>query len=221
MMRPSRLFFLLALALPLAAGTGCAHTHQVRPLGKGNATVNASLGGPLAGVFDIVLPTPIFSVGGAYGVTDNVEVLGHFDVTAAAFGSFHYDMGAAWHPMISEGGPKPTLTFGGGAHVLASGESVLVAPVLDFASAWRLGRGHLIYIGLDAAVPIRERATLIAGPYVGAEARLGKRVGLALEVKYFSPWYDTKPNAPTWISPGGYGFISALLGVNVYIGDVK
>jgi hypothetical protein len=220
-MRPSRLILLIALLLALGAGSGCAHTHQVRPLGKGNGAVHASLGGPLVGVFDIVLPTPIFSVGGAYGVTDNVEMLGHVDVTAAAFGSFHYDMGAAWHPIISENGLKPTLTIGGSMHVLATGDSVLVAPAFDFASAWRIARRHMIYVGVDAALPIREQAALLAGPYVGAEARIGKRVGLALEAKYLSPWYDTNPNAPDWISPGGYGFISALLGVNVYIGDVK
>ncbi len=220
-MRPSRLILFVPFVLAFAAGSGCAHTHQVRPLGKGNGAVHASLGGPFVGVFDIVLPTPIFSVGGAYGVTDNVEVLGHVDVTAAAFGSFHYDMGVAWHPIISENGLKPTITFGGSAHVLAASDGVLVAPALNFASAWRLARRHLIYVGVDAGLPIREQVALLAGPFLGAEVRVGKRVGIALEAKYLSPWYDTNPNGPNWISPGGYGFVSALLGVNVYMGDVK
>lgn len=211
----------LSILIAVALGTGCAHTHQVRPLGKGNAAVHASVGGPMVGVFDIVLPVPIFSAGGSYGVTDNLEVLGHFDMTAAAFGSVHYDMGLAWHPIVNEYGVKPTLTLGGGAHVLAARESVLVAPTLNFVSAWRLARRHMIYIGVDTFLPIREQVRFVAGPLLGAELRLGKRVGLALEAKYFAPWYDTNPNPPEWFSPGGFGYISALLGANVYFGDVK
>jgi hypothetical protein len=175
----------------------------------------------MIGIFGAVLPVPILSIGGAYGVTDNMEVLGHVDATAALFGNVHYDLGAAWHPVISEQGPKPTLTLSGGAHILATGEDVLVAPTFQFISAWRLARRHLIYIGVDTALPIRDKATFIAGPLLGAEARVSKRLGLTLEAKYLAPWYDTNPNPPEWFSPGGFGFISALLGANVYFGDVK
>lgn len=213
--------FASILLLTLGASTGCTHTHQVRPLGKGNASVHASLGGPLVRLFDTVLPIPIVSVGGAYGVTERVEVLGHVDLMGAAFGSFHYDMGVAWHPMVSDQGFKPTLTLGAGAHVLATSESVLVAPTANVASAWRLARKHLVYVGLDAALPMRDSATFVAGPLLGAELRLGKRFGLALETKYLAPWYDTKPNPPKWVSPGGFGFVSVLLGANIYLGDVQ
>ncbi len=210
----------VAIALALGAATGCTHTHQVRPLGKGNSAVHASLGGPLVGVFGIVIPTPILSVGAAHGVTDQLEVLGHVDLTAAAFGSAHYVMGAAWHPVISQGGAKPTLTLAGGVHVLAS-KDVLVAPTFTIASAWRIARRHLIYVGVDTALPIRAQSNFIAGPLLGAEARLGKRIGVSLEAKYLAPWYDTYPNGPNWVAPGSHGFFSLLLGTNIYFGDVQ
>lgn len=209
------------LWLALGASTGCTHTHQVRPLGQGNASVHASVGGPLVRLFDTVLPVPILSVGGAYGVTDRVEVLGHVDVMGAAFGSFHYDMGAVWHPLIRDHGFTPTLTLGAGAHVLATREAVLVAPTANVAAAWRLARRHMIYVGIDTALPMRDQTTFIAGPLLGAEVRIGKRFGLALESKYLAPWYDTKPNPPKWVSPGGFGVVSVLLGANVYFGDVQ
>lgn len=212
---------ILTIALALVASSGCAHSHQVRPLGKGNASANASLGGPMVGVFDIVLPVPIVSLGGAYGVTDSLEVLGHVDATAAAFGSFHYDMGLAWHPIISNSGLKPTLTLGGGSHVLVTSDDVIVAPTMNFFAAWRLARRHLLYLGVDAALPMREQTRFIAGPVLGFELRAGKRLGLSLESKYLSPWYDTNPYPPEWASPGGFGQISVLLGTNIYFGDVK
>ena len=210
-----------ALALCLSFAAGCATTHQVRPLGKGNASVNASLGGPLLGLFGGVFPGPIVSVGGAYGISDKLDVLMHADVTAAAFGNLHLDPGVAWHPLVTEGGPVPTLTLGGSVHLFTNFKDALVAPDLTFAAAWRLGKRHLIYTGVDAGIAIRTQVRPIVGPFVGAEARVSKRVGLTLEVKWLAPWYDTTPAAPVWVSPGGYGFISVLLGVNVYIGDVK
>lgn len=211
----------LALAGTFLVAAGCASTHQVRPLGRGNAVVHASVGGPLIGLFGAVLPVPVVSVGGGYGVTDKLDVTMHADVTAAAFGDLHVDPGVAWHPLVSEGGPKPTLTVGGSVHLVTDFHSALVAPDATFAAAWRVARRHLIYAGVDAALAIRTRVNPIVGPFVGFEGRVGKRVGLSLEVKWLSPWYDTTPTAPSWISPGGFGYLSVLLGVNVYIGDVK
>jgi hypothetical protein len=56
---------------------------------------------------------------------------------------------------------------------------------------------------------------------VGGEARLGKRVGLSLELKWTEPEFDVKPLAPAWVSPGYQGYLSLLIGINVYLGGVK
>jgi hypothetical protein len=61
----------------------------------------------------------------------------------------------------------------------------------------------------------------IFGPYVGGEVRVSRRVGLSLEAKYLAPQYNTGILAPAWVAPGGYGYVSVLLGVNVYFGGVK
>src|SRR5690348_11716594 len=90
---------IFVLAITLA---GCASTHVVRPLGQGNGMVNASLGGPFLNVFDANIPTPIVSLGGGYGVRDWLDVYGHVDVTALAFGVLHVDPGVAFHPVIRE-----------------------------------------------------------------------------------------------------------------------
>jgi hypothetical protein len=206
--------------LGVVAGASCAVTHTVRPLGRGNAAINASLGGPVVEVASLDIPTPILSVGGAYGLRDDLEIEAHGDVTAAAFGDLHLDAGLSYHPVIRYGGLVPTLTTIAAAHLLTNLDDTRVAPQLTVAAAWCVGGRHLVYVGGDSGVVIGSPTRVLAGPFVGGEARLG-RLGLTLEGKWLAPYYDVAPTAPTWISPGSRGYLSLFLGVTRYLGDVR
>ena len=199
---------------------GCAATHAVRPLGRGNGAVHASLGGPLVTVGSATIPTPILSVGGAYGVRDDAEVTLHADATAALFGVLHVEPGVAFHPVIRDGGAIPTLTAAASLHLLTNFNDTRLAPQVTLAGAWRVRRRHLIYLGADTAVASGSPARVVFGPLLGGEARLGRRLGLAREMKWLAPYYDVGPLAPSWVSPGSHGYFSVLLGFTVYLGDV-
>ena len=208
----------------LVAFSACAASHFVRPLGKGNAVASASLGGPLVQLGGAVFPTPIVELGGGYGVRDDVDLFLRANITAAALGDLHLEPGVAYHPLIRDRGPIPTVTIAGSLHFLTDlRTSARALPQLSAAAAWALGRKrHLLYAGLDLAVSFEGRGWVpIFGPFVGGELRVGRRVGLTLEAKYLAPNYDTGILAPAWIAPGGYGYVSILLGVNVYFGGVK
>jgi hypothetical protein len=207
---------------PALVGLACAASHVARPLGRGNAVGQASLGGPLLDVSGIPLAAPILVVGAGYGVTDRTDVYARGDVTAALFGDLHLEPGVAFHPVVREAGGTPTVTLAASAHVLTDFHELRAGPQLTALAAWRLGalHRHLVYVGADAATLLGGRARVLAGPLAGLEARLGRRVGLVAEVKWLSPWYDVGPLAPTWISPGNRGYLSALFGCNVYWGDV-
>lgn len=212
-----------AAVLPLACAAlqaGCAPTHTVRPLGRGNGALYAALGGPLVTVGSATIPTPILSVGGAYGARDDAEVTAHADATAALFGVLHVEPGAAYHPVVRARGLVPTLTVAASLHLLTNFRDTRLAPQLTLAGAWRLGGRHLLYVGADSAVASGSPARLVTGPLVGGEARLGRRVGLALEAKWLAPYYDVAPLAPAWVSPGSHGYLSVLLGLAIYLGDV-
>ena len=209
------------VAVTFALGAGCASTHTVRPLGRGNAVVHASLGGPLVNVSGAVIPTPILTLGGALGVRADSEVTLHADATAALFGVAHVEPGVAFHPVIRDGGLMPTLTTTLSLHLLTDFSATRIAPQATLAGAWRIQRRHLIYAGADLAVASGSAARLVLGPLLGAEARLGRRVGVSLEAKWLAPYYDVAPLAPSWISPGNHGYFSVLLGVNTYLGDVR
>jgi hypothetical protein len=216
-----RLYVALATLLGFGA---CASSHFVRPLGKGGAVASASVGGPLVQLGGAVFPTPIVELGGGYGVRDDVDIFLRANITAAAFGDLHLEPGVAYHPIIRDRGPVPTVTVAGSLHFLTDFRtSARALPQLSAATAWALGKKrHLLYAGLDLAVSFEGRGWVpIFGPFVGGELRVGRRVGLSLEAKYLAPNYDTGILAPAWIAPGGWGYLSILLGVNVYFGGVR
>src|SRR5204862_5528726 len=86
---------LWAAGLPSA----CATSHPARPLGRGNAVGQASLGGPLVEVNETPVAAPILILGGGYGLTDRWDAYGRFDVTAVAYGDLHVEPGVAFHPL--------------------------------------------------------------------------------------------------------------------------
>jgi hypothetical protein len=202
------------LALGAAA---CTTTHVVRPLGRGNAALNASLGGPLVAVSGIPTATPVVTAGAAYGVRDDLEAFAHADATAGVFGVLHLEPGAAFHPIIRGGGPVPTVTTAASVHLLTNFSDTRVYPQGTVAAAWRVGRAHLVYAGVDAAVGFTRATRVLAGPLVGGELRLG-RLGLTLESQWLAPYYDVAPTAPDWLSPGSRGYLTVLFGATYYLG---
>ena len=202
------------LALGAAA---CTTTHVVRPLGRGNAALNASLGGPLVAVSGIPTATPIVTAGAAYGVRDDLEAFAHADATAGAFGVLHLEPGAAFHPIVRGGGAVPTLTTAASVHLLTNFSDTRVYPQATVAGAWHVGRRHLVYAGVDAAVAFTRATRMLAGPLVGGELRVG-RLGLSLESQWLAPYYDVAPTAPDWLSPGSRGYLTVLFGATYYLG---
>ncbi|HVU49823.1 MAG TPA: hypothetical protein VHL80_03995 [Polyangia bacterium] len=213
----------LSVAFLSVLAPACATSHYARPLGRGNAALQASLGGPLVSLSGTPIAAPILEVGGGYGATDRWDVFARADVTAAAYGDLHLEPGAAYHAVVREGGPVPTVTLAGSLHVMTDFEAARVGPQLSALAAWRVGasRRHLVYVGADAGALVPGRVRALVGPLAGGELRVGRRAGLVLEASWLAPWYDVRPLAPTWISPGDHGYLLVLLGCNVYFGDVK
>jgi hypothetical protein len=208
------------LPLIVALAAACSTTHAVRPLGRGNASLGASLGGPLVQVAGVDIASPILTVEGGYGLRDDLEVTANADLTAAVYGDLHLEPGVAYHPLVRDAGPVPTLTVAGAVHFLTSFSDTLVAPQITLAAAWRVRRRHLVYLGVDSALASTALSRPVVGPLVGGELRVG-RFGLTLEAKWLAPNYDVGPTAPTWLSPDNRGYLNILFGVTRYIGDVQ
>lgn len=204
-----------AAVAALAALASCATTSPVRPLGRGNAAFNASAGGPLVQALGVDIPTPILTLGAAYGIRDDMEITARADATAAVYGDVHVQPGVAYHPPL--GGGAPILTAAGSLHLLTNFTDTRVYPQLTLAAAWPVRRRHLVYLGADAGAGFGERTRVLAGPLLGGELRAG-RMGITLEGKWLAPYADVAPTAPTWISPFHRGYLAILVGVTVYTG---
>jgi len=201
---------------------GCGATTSVRPLGAGNADVHVSLGGPLLKTSGSTFPTPILMAGGGFGVTDQVDVSGDVDVTAAVLGVAHVATGVAYHPLLWSSSTRavPAITIAESFHLLTNLTDTRFAPQTTAVAAWRVGNGHLLYGGGDLGVVVGHpvHATrVLAGPLVGGEWKATDRFGIALECKWLAPYYDVAPLAPDWVSPGSRGYLSVLLGFRGYL----
>jgi hypothetical protein len=219
----ARLAAVVSSVVCASAVGACATSHYARPLGRGNAVAQASVGGPLDSLSGTPLAVPILELGAGYGVTDRWDVFARADMTSAAYGDLHLEPGAAFHAVVREGGPVPTVTLAGSVHLMTDFEAARLGPQLSAIAAWRVGasRRHLVYVGADAGTLVPGRVRALVGPLAGGELRVGRRAGLVLEASWLSPWYDVRPLAPTWISPGDHGYVLLLLGCNVYVGDVR
>jgi hypothetical protein len=206
-----------AAFLAFIASAGCTSSHILRPLGRGNGVVHASLGGPM----HLGIPLPVLSVGGGYGVKDDLDLFAHADLSALAFGVVHVDHGFALHPLIRERGWVPTLTLGASLHLMTNFRSARAIPQLTLGAAWRIRTRHLVYVGSDLGLSMGEVFYALFAPFLGGELRVGKRVGLSLEAKWIAPQYDTTFAVPYWSAPGNQGAFSIVLGLNVYLGGVR
>jgi hypothetical protein len=215
-------FEMKRLAVIVVLLSACAQSHWVRPLGKGNGVVSASLGGPFVHLFGVDIPAPIVSLNGGYGVRDDLDVFARLDVTGAAFGDMHLEPGVVLHPVISEGGAIPTVSIATSLHILTNFKEGRAIPQVSAALAWRLWKRLLVYFGGDLGLAFGPVATFraLGGPFLGGEVKVG-RVGLSLELKWIAPQYESNWAAPAWVGIGGYGYLSLLIGINVYLGKVK
>jgi hypothetical protein len=205
-----------ATATVLAAlALGCSTTRAVRPLGRGNAAFGVSAGGPLVQALGVDLATPIVTVCEVYGARDDLDVFVNADLTAAVYGNLHVEPGAAYHFLVRDGGPVPTLTAAGSAHFLTDFDVARVYPQLTLTAAWLVHRRHVLYLGADGALGFGSPTRALVGPLVGVELRRG-RVGVQLEGKWIAPYYDVAPTAPSWISPASHGYLTLLVGVTYY-----
>jgi hypothetical protein len=205
---------LVRLGVVLGAAA-CSTARPVRPLGPGHAVVGASLGGPLIKTFGAVIPTPILSAGGGYGLSARWNATAAVDATAALYGTLHVEPGIAGFPLVREDGRVPTLMLGGSVHLLTDFAATRVAPATTAIASWRIAGRHVVHAGADVAVAIGSPTRVVAGPLAGGELRFG-HAGIGLELEWLAPNYDVEPLAPDWISPARHGYFSLLFGFRYY-----
>lgn len=208
--------------LALLCLTGCGVSHAVRPLGKGQGALTATLGGPISK--DLPTPVafvvPITTVGYAHGVSDRSTVHGAVHPTGlAAFGVFAADLGVATQ-LLPANGAAPRLMVDGSL-ILAAGRvpgsavpgGARLFGDVQLVGSWDLGR-HAVYGGVDQLVQPFPTPGWFVSPMAGGLLSLG-RVDLQLEYLWLVPTVDNALQAAEFVGPFGYGASSIKVGLGV------
>lgn len=212
------------LLLLAALSGGCAASHAVAPLERGQSGITSSIGGPFVQYAGAPIPLPITSVGYRYGIDGHTDVHASLYLTQLAlFKVGGFDMGIARELMTADG-PRPRLMmdlnttwfFGDRSEGDPEG-GVRFFPELSLIASWDLGRAkHHVYLGVDNFFQLVPTFHYYPTPLIGTELKASKGLGIQLELGWNAPWKDTLMVNPVWYGPGNLGAVSFKMGFNGY-----
>lgn len=197
-------FFFLVFSVALLA---CGHATRVRPTPKGQAQVEATLGGPFAKVSGLVIPLPLTTVGGSYGLTDALDVHAHLHGTSLAFGVGGLDVGASYLA-VKEKGLLPAVTLTGRLYGFSDLKAFVPYLELTGAASYQWARKHLAYVSFSTLAQTSRLPLWSVS--LGNEFQFG-HFGLQLEGRWYQPNAATQFQVVDWQSIAGQGAWGALL----------
>ncbi len=210
----------LLIVVPLLFACS-AQTHLV-PLGKGNLSVDGSLGGPVVSAFNTRIFIPYATTGLAYGAADRLDVNGRLHLLPLPYGIFGFDAGASWYPELP-GAAVPTIGLHPQLLVLVSmkpnvKERFKIYPVISGSAAWPVKNG-LFYLGSDLCISLQQpdydqdAEAAIVSPFWGYRWKIGARWHLYTELKWHGANIRSDRLAVDYQSLGHYGAVTTLFSI--------
>jgi hypothetical protein len=211
-MRPHALKAIFVCAM--ATAIGCSATRSVRPVGRGNVNVAASIGGPLFRNLGPPLPVPLPVVSARVGLTDCTDV--DFGVMLPVSRTAGLDLGAS--TLILQG-------HHGDLALMAGGRLTALSPVLSplrptfitegsLTASWALTPSLLPYLGADLLLELRTgrvHPTTLAGlTYASPLAGFS----LAAEVRWLAIATDARRLSVRYVSPWSHGALAAVVAIS-------
>lgn len=213
-----RLFYLFIItSLAFAA---CAPVAMVKPLAAKQKAVTASLGGPLIGFSNAVIPVPFTSVGFAYGLNDKSTLSTRVHTTSALFGVAHLETGYLRQLRAAKGN-VPGISVNGQASWMFDGwaHRFRAYPQLDLNAWWDVGtQGSYWYVGgttwfepLSKGTGERAQSPrFIPAAHVGF-SRERTKWSTRVEMKYLAPFNSHQSLTVDYKAPGNNGAIGIYL----------
>jgi hypothetical protein len=209
---------LLPLLVILTA-TNCGTVAAVRPLPRGQSALGVSFGGPVAHVAGMDLPMPYAVARYRYGLTDRSGLCAGAHLLAAGRAVIGVDAG--WSGLIlAQSGLRPAVSTTAGLVALVKpGDGQALLPQLDLTASYLHSDRFLTYFGSQSLYQLTARPYVILAPFVGEEVRLGSRLSLCAEAKWYAPFEKTSPRNVSYRLPiAGHGGLGLVLGVNYLFG---
>jgi hypothetical protein len=205
----------------------CAPSRHVRPLDKGEVAVSATLGGPFFTNFGAPLPTPMTTLTGAYGFSDDLTGFASFHPTSAAFGVIQLDLGISRSFLRPDGWrPGVTLNPTAGFAVDVWEGQAKFWPQIDLNAWWEYGeKRHYVYGGFSCWMELAgtrahdepQPQTILPAFQVGNVFSFNS-LDLQLEVKANNFTRANQDATISWVGIAGRGGVGVYLGIGKRFG---
>jgi hypothetical protein len=212
--------YLLALFFLISS---CASTRIVRPLAKGEKEIGLSVGGPIIGYSNALLPIPMTSIYYAKGITDSLSVFSGLNGTSLLFGTAQVDVGACYQIMKNDG-LKPGISLSHVANLMLDkwDWDFRLYPQVDAHVYWNYKQEKgLLYVGMSNWFELKSKTTyqIKQDKHWVPIAQLGTRyqrekLEWTIESRYIAPNYPNKYSVVEWKGIGSKGAFGLYFGVN-------
>lgn len=134
----------------------CSVQRVVKPLSEKQVQVQATLGGPLIGFSGTTIPTPLSSLGIAYGLNANISLFGGIHTTSLAYQDLQLDIGIT-HGFMEANGWKPGISGSFSLNPILDfrDNNFRIYPQLDLNVYWDYADKHFMYLGTTNWIEMR------------------------------------------------------------------
>jgi hypothetical protein len=211
-------FLSLTLCLVTLLALQCGTIAAVRALRKDESALAISCGGPVTRVSGLDIPLPYAVARYRYGVNDRFGLYAGSHLLLLALGEIGLEGGFSYQ-LLNQQRWIPALSLSGGLSAMVKpGSDERLFPELALAASYLAADRFLTYFGVQSMYQFRS-PVIVWAPLLGEEVKLGRRVALALEAKWYAPTEITKPRVVDYRLPiAGHGALGFVLGVNYLFG---
>jgi hypothetical protein len=206
-------------AVILLAAVRCGTVTAVAPLRRGESALAVSLGGPVADLAGMNIPIPYAVARYRTGLSDRAGLYAGIHLLPAALGVVGVDFGFSYHFLEQRGWVPCVGAAAGIAAFIQPGGRDALFPQLDLVGSYRMGKRFTAYFGSQSMYQFKSAPAVVLAPLVGGEFRLGDRLALDLEAKWYAPTEPTRPRNVNYKLPiGNHGAVGFVLGANWLFG---
>ncbi|MBN1982152.1 MAG: hypothetical protein JW795_11515 [Chitinivibrionales bacterium] len=218
-----RHFCLLFIAIAVILQLFCSPVTQLRPLQKGQTSLNCGFGGPILKIGSIYTPLPMLSCGYNRGMVDSlVDISCRLYLLQALFKDCHIEIGGNIRPFYGDGW-SPDLILSPKFSLVTNfvSDSIKFYPDLCLTTVWSLRSVWLLYAGVENYFELSrtrydgspQQHHWLPAPYVGVH-RTWRSWGYQAELRLFTPTILNTQRAPKNIGINDYGMMGVYLGVD-------
>jgi hypothetical protein len=193
---------------------------MVKPLAAKQKALTASLGGPVIGFGNAVIPVPFTSVGFAYGVNDKSTLSTRVHTTSALFGVAHVETGFL-RQLRAAAGFTPGISVNGQASWMFDGwnHRFRAYPQVDVNAWWNVGsQGSYWYVGattwyeaMAQGTGGRTQSTRFIPAAHSGFSRERTKWSMRVEAKYLAPFNSNQSLTIDYKAPGNSGAFGIYL----------